>query len=250
VFHCLLEVRVEIVDVQPGDMRAGRGVVLQPEHQQRAVAHAELDPGPLVVIVLRQRIDRRQAEGILEPARPGGRLRVVHLDREPREHLWRPVCRGAARAPGAEPRRDRAHPCQAALGLRAGRDRRVDRHPRAAAGHGFEQHLDLHLVDRAAPGKPLAGFPAGDPGQFERVRLVLLQDPPADTGLTRDRDRSGGVEEVDRAAHPPEVHLLGEGAERGVRVGVDLDLRGDVHAQPSIRDTCRWNEASCSSQWA
>src|SRR6185437_4699193 len=167
------------------------------------------------------------------------------------------LVRGAV-APGAprpEPLRRYPHPRRPAAILAAGRDAGLHPDQAAAPGRG-EADVDIHVVDRAAPGQPLARLPGGDPAQLQRVVLVHLEQPAADARLAPHGHRTAAREVVDWPAHPPQVEFLGERGECGVRIDRHLDLRRH-HAvlprsahRPLSRSTWALNALSCSSQCA
>src|SRR5205823_5981528 len=83
--------------------------------------------------------------------------------------------------------------------------------------------------------------------------VVDLDDAATHAGLAAHLDDAAGVaEEIDRTAHPPQVHLVGERRERGGRIDghVDLGRNGLGVGHLGFLSTCCLNERSCSSQWA
>jgi hypothetical protein len=168
--------------------------------------------------------------------RRGGRILVVERDADSSKlsHIAAVPLLERARQPleHVRPEQKRA--------LAAGEHRLRDAHARAV-GDGVEPDVDLRVVDEAAEREPATGLPGRDPAELERifpVFVVDLQHAPAHAGLDPHRDRTGGIEEVDRAAHPPSVDLLGERGEGAERVYAHLDGRGGGR----LRHDC-----SCSS---
>jgi hypothetical protein len=190
---------------------------------------------------LRQVTDRFEREDLGEPARRRRRAPVVDAELEPRDvdllvgHVVT-LC-----TPRAEPRGYDAAPCGAALVFATGRDRVLDLHAGSALDRD-EAHLGLDVVDGARPAESDAGLPERDPSALEEpagVHVVEdLEDAPAHAGLTADLDDARGLAvEVDRSAHPPQVHLFGECPEGGGRIhrycNVGSDHFVSCHCSPS-----------------
>jgi hypothetical protein len=100
---------------------------------------------------------------------------------------------------------------------------------RAGAGR-IETHLGLDVVDGAAPRQALPRLPLGDAGQLEGVAggvVVDLEQAAAHPGLAAHGQDPAASVVVDRAAYPPQVQLLGEGPEGGLRIDGDIDGRRD-----------------------
>ena len=109
-----------------------------------------------------------------------------------------------------------------------GGDEVLDRHAGPAVDRR-EAHLGLDVVELALPGQSHARLPLREAGALEHLArrgiVEHLDDAPADAGLAAHLDDASAVApEVDRAADPPEVHLLGERMERGRGIHRDLDL--------------------------
>jgi hypothetical protein len=198
---------------------------LETKQEDRDVAVVELDP--LGILALgRDTGPRAELEHALEPARGAGGIGVVERDAQTSDlsrNRWDAV---PLSAPLGEPT-ENLWPEEESL-LPARDQRLGDTHWRATFDR-VEAHVDPGVVHEAAIREPHARLPDGDPPELERIpaRVVVdLQHAAADTGLDPHRHRPAGVEEVDRAAHPPAVDLVREGGERAQRFDGDGDARG------------------------
>ena len=199
-----------------------------------------------------QRARRLEAERVGEPARRGGRARVVEREAEAGEVVGLARGRVAPAHPGAEPRGRHRDERRAAAIFAALGNRRLEPDDRAGGGR-VEAHVDRDVVERALPGHAPARLPHGDAGKLEPLAalgIVHLEDPPANPGSHRISTSLPRVVRVDRSAHPPQVELVGERREGGQRVRRYLDHGRAGTASLMLRllpSTCRLNDASCSS---
>jgi hypothetical protein len=111
------------------------------------------------------------------------------------------------------------------VALAAGEQRLSNAHASATLDR-IEPHIDLGVVHQAAIRELHTRFPHRDPAELERIapRVVIdLQHSPAHARLDSHRHRASGIEEVDRATHPPGVDLVRERRERARRFHGDLD---------------------------
>ncbi len=200
---------------------------------------------------------RWRPKACCEPPGRGHGLGVVDDDGEAGDLLRDAGRRVAPGDPVDEPRVERPGEGEAAGPGRvaAGQQPGLDPHERAGRG-GLEEHVDVDLVDGAAPGQMRAGLPHGDAAELQGVAAVLvvdLQQPAAHARLDPSGDGPGRVVERDRRAQPPQVHLVGERHEGGGGVDPHLHLRRGRgrcgHGFLSC-STCRLNAPSCSLQWA
>ncbi len=225
------------------------------------VPDSEFDPR-VPVLTLGQRVGpfgevvhRLETEDLGEPARRRGRTGVIDAERQPSDVdllVRHPIALGA---PGPEPIRHDAAP-RGAAGVAAPRRHHVlDRHTRAS-GDRYEPDFGLDVVERAGPTEPRARLPPRDASPLEHLAGVWvvenLDDPPTDARLAPDLDDAAAVApEVDRAAHPPQIHLFGERGERSGGVNRYLDLGRDrLCLCHGFLSTCRLKERNWSSQCA
>src|SRR4029453_9267557 len=151
--------------------------------------------------------------------------------------------------PGAEPRRRHRDERRASSVLAALADRRLEPDQRPGVGP-LEADVDRDVVERALPRDALARLPGRDARELQRVALVDLEDPAADSGLATHLDEPARVVRVDRPTYPPEVELVGEGRERRLRVRRHFDrgLAGPRFTHRSLLlSTYCLKDASCSS---
>jgi hypothetical protein len=220
-------VRVEVVDVGQRHVRDGHVLerpALEGKEDDRDVAVMKLDPVGMLAFRRHSR-PRSKPEHAREPPRGARRILVVERDAETSD-LTR-SCSGAVAlvAPGNQPTKD-VRPEEQGL-LAAGHERLSHAHSCATLDR-VEADIDLGVVHKAAIRELHTGLPDRDPPELERVpaRVVVdLQHAAADARFDPHRNRPAGIEEVDRAADPPAVDLVGERGEGAQR------LDGDRHGR-------------------
>lgn len=219
------EMGVEVVDEDPGAVvvlgwvGGGAG-----EEEDGSGAYVELDPGGAAALGGDGR-PGVEAVGGVQPAGRRGWILVVQGDCEAVGLAGSAGRRVAAGQPGGEPADDVGPEVE---GFGAVLHEGLDDGDFGAGVGGGEGDVSLGVVDGTAVGEVVAGAPGGDAAQFENVvgEGVDLEDAAVEVGFDVHGGGAGGVEEVDRAANPPEVDLLGEDPEGSVGVDGDFDGRG------------------------